>query len=81
MDASDTFQTLTEPTYYDCCHFRGPGMELFAERIASRLLEEPLAPLRAEPQGLITIEPALLGPSGSVSSTPLASSANASTAQ
>jgi hypothetical protein len=38
LDGSDTFRALEEETYYDGCHFRGPGMVLFAERVADEIL-------------------------------------------
>ena len=38
LDATDTFKTLEDESYYDGCHFRGPGMVMFAERVAAELL-------------------------------------------
>jgi hypothetical protein len=40
LDGSNTFAELEEETYYDSCHFRGVGMEMFAARIAGALLEQ-----------------------------------------
>ena len=39
LDGSDTFKTLSEESYFDGCHFRGPGMVMFAERVADELLK------------------------------------------
>jgi len=39
LDGSDTFKTLAEESYFDGCHFRGPGMVMFAERVADELLK------------------------------------------
>ena len=38
LDGSDTFAELTESTYYDACHFRGTGMNMFAQRIGEALV-------------------------------------------
>jgi hypothetical protein len=38
VDLSGIFRDLAEPTYYDMCHFRGRGAELFAERTVRELL-------------------------------------------
>lgn len=38
LDGSDTFKELADETYFDGCHFRGPGMVLFAERVAKEIL-------------------------------------------
>ncbi|MBK7877110.1 MAG: hypothetical protein IPJ77_15420 [Planctomycetes bacterium] len=37
VDLSLLFRDLTEPTYYDVCHFRGRGQELFADAIVEAL--------------------------------------------
>ena len=37
VDTSDTFVSLKEEIYYDGCHFRGPGMVMFAERVGREL--------------------------------------------
>ncbi len=39
LDATDTFKTLEEESYFDGCHFRGPGMVMFSERVADALLK------------------------------------------
>ncbi len=39
LDGTDTFAELEAPTYYDGCHFRGVGMELFARSIGQALLD------------------------------------------
>lgn len=44
LDATDTFAEVEETVYYDACHFRGKGMELFAKRVARSLLEQLPAP-------------------------------------
>lgn len=38
-DLSGVFRDLRETTYYDMCHFRGRGAELFVERAMQALLE------------------------------------------
>jgi len=38
LDGSDTFKDYAETTYYDSCHFRGEGMEMFARRVAEGVL-------------------------------------------
>ena len=40
LDGTDTFADFEGTTYYDGCHFRGPGMVLFAERVARALLDQ-----------------------------------------
>jgi hypothetical protein len=37
-DGSMAFAALTEPVYYDYCHFQGRGIEVFAARIAEAFL-------------------------------------------
>ncbi len=39
LDASLIFESYTESAYFDACHFRGPSMDRFAERVADALLE------------------------------------------
>lgn len=38
-DASGVFERVEEPLYHDACHFRRPGHELLAERVADAVLE------------------------------------------
>ncbi|MEM7305411.1 MAG: hypothetical protein AAF682_02015 [Planctomycetota bacterium] len=39
VDGSDTFAEFEDEAYFDGCHFRGPGMILFAQRIADELMK------------------------------------------
>jgi hypothetical protein len=52
IDCSRIFADLDETIYYDACHFRNPGNEIFARAIAPAFLEGlPAAPLEAPGDG------------------------------
>lgn len=38
VDGSRVFEHLEEPIYFDSCHFRNPGLQMFAQLVARELL-------------------------------------------